>query len=81
MSDERENMNFNAFAYMPERSTPFITRRKEFPHKKPSEDYIELCQFFATQDFDEVENPGTGEVEFAATPKKMNITRCNMIPL
>ena len=70
MSDERENMNFNAFAYMPERSTPFITRRKELLHKKPSEDYIEMCRFFATHNFDEVENPETGELEFVAVTKK-----------
>ena len=78
MYNEKENMSFNAYAYMPEHPTPFITRKKELPHKKPSEDYIEMCRFFATHDFDEVENIETGELEFVAVPKKRNIGRCIM---
>ena len=37
-----------------------------------------MCRFFATHDFDEVENIETGALEFVAVPKKRNIVRCIM---
>ena len=60
----------DAYAYMPKNPTPFITSRKELPHRKPSEGYIEMRSFFATHDFVETVNPETGELEFKAVPKK-----------
>ena len=70
MSNEIENMKCNAYAYMPEHPTPFITRKKVLPHRKPSEGYIEIRKFFSSHDFVETINQETGEMEFVAIPKR-----------
>ena len=57
------------YAFTPEHPTPFITRKKILPHKKPSEEHIEMRKFFATHDFVETVNSETGELEFKALPK------------
>lgn len=62
----------DAYAYMPKNPTPFITSRKELPHRKPSAEHIEMRRFFATHDFVEIIDPKTGELDFKAVTKNDN---------
>lgn len=70
MTDEEIAEWMEGFAYLPPNRTPFITSRKELPHRKPSAEHLEMRDFFRTHDFIEVRNPETGDSEFKAVLKK-----------